>query len=90
MRASRSDADVVAGLGEHLGHQRKTETGQEETVVDIVAGRARLDETDPKPHRSKLPLPPIPLCADCADACKHASGPRRDLPHGPPTHLVRR
>ena len=53
------DADVVARLGKHLGHERETETGQEGTVVDVVAGRTGLDETDPKPHRPTLP-PELP------------------------------
>jgi hypothetical protein len=49
------DADVVARLGKHLGHERETETGQEGAIVDVMAGRTGLDETDPKPHRSTLP-----------------------------------
>ena len=82
-------ADIVAHLGEHAGHERETKSRQEEAVVDVVASRARLDETDPKPHRSRLPQPPLRRCADSTNSRKHASGPRRELRHGLPAHLVR-
>ena len=49
------DADVVARLGKHVGHERETETGQEGTVVDVVAGRTGLDEANAQTHRPLSP-----------------------------------
>jgi len=49
------DADVVARAGKHLADEREPETGQEDAVVDVTAGRTGLNQANSQTHRPLCP-----------------------------------